>query len=141
MTGIAQVIHAASLILALLAFCHFDQEYPVLLLAVYVGVGFIFRGVATTVSAVSDPILPARRRSMFVGVTSLIAGIVVMASPLKSIIALRSSSASGSWSSARSKSSPHPASTAHRRNSAKRFRRVRKGSGCRIGLLHYVVTH
>src|ERR1700759_1997958 len=51
---------AASLILAVLAFRHFGQGYAVLLLAIWVGVGFIFRGVATTVSAISDPALPGR---------------------------------------------------------------------------------
>jgi uncharacterized membrane protein HdeD (DUF308 family) len=106
MTGIAQVMFAfslhvsagsrtllfvsgtASLILALLAFRHFGEGYAVLLLAIWVGVGFIFRGVATTVSAISDPSLPGRGWSIFVGVISLIAGIVVMASPFQSIITL-----------------------------------------------------
>lgn len=69
---------AASLILAVLAFRHFGDA--VLLLAIWIGIGFIFRGVATTVSAISDPMLPGRGWSIFVGVISLIAGIVVMAS-------------------------------------------------------------
>ena len=79
---------AASLILAVLAFRHFGQGYAVLLLAIWIGIGFIFRGVATTVSAISDPDLPGRGWSIFVGVISLIAGIVVMASPFQSIITL-----------------------------------------------------
>lgn len=74
---------AASLILAVLAFRHFGDA--VLLLAIWIGIGFIFRGVATTVSAISDPMLPGRGWSIFVGVISLIAGIVVMASPFESI--------------------------------------------------------
>lgn len=71
LTGIAQVMFAfslhvsagsrillfisgaASLILAVLAFRHFGNA--VLLLAIWIGIGFIFRGVATTVSAISDP--------------------------------------------------------------------------------------
>lgn len=77
---------AASLILAVLAFRHFGDA--VLLLAIWIGIGFIFRGVATTVSAISDPLLPARGWSIFIGVISLIAGIVVMASPFESIITL-----------------------------------------------------
>jgi uncharacterized membrane protein HdeD (DUF308 family) len=105
-TGIAQVVFAfslhvtagsrillfisgaASLILAVLAFRHFGQGYAVLLLAIWIGVGFIFRGVATTVSAISDPALPGRGWSIFVGVISLLAGIVVIASPFDSIITL-----------------------------------------------------
>jgi uncharacterized membrane protein HdeD (DUF308 family) len=103
-TGVAQVIFAfalhvsagsrillfisgaASLILAVLAFRHFGNA--ILLLAIWIGVGFIFRGVATTVSAVSDPDLPGRGWSIFVGVMSLLAGIVVLASPFKSIVTL-----------------------------------------------------
>ncbi|MCV7074572.1 HdeD family acid-resistance protein [Mycobacterium szulgai] len=77
---------AASLILAVLAFRHFGNA--VLLLAIWIGIGFIFRGVATTVSAISDPTLPGRGWSIFVGLISLIAGIVVMASPFASIITL-----------------------------------------------------
>ncbi|HSS24419.1 MAG TPA: HdeD family acid-resistance protein [Mycobacterium sp.] len=105
-TGIAQVVFAfslhvtagsrillfisgaASLILAVLAFRHFGQGYAVLLLAIWIGVGFIFRGVATTVSAISDPVLPGRGWSIFVGVISLLAGIVVIAYPFDSIITL-----------------------------------------------------
>jgi uncharacterized membrane protein HdeD (DUF308 family) len=105
-TGIAQVVFAfslhvtagsrillfisgaASLILAVLAFRHFGQGYAVLLLAIWIGVGFIFRGVATTVSAISDPTLPGRGWEIFVGVISLLAGIVVIASPFDSIVTL-----------------------------------------------------
>ncbi|WP_442791253.1 HdeD family acid-resistance protein [Mycobacterium sp. Aquia_216] len=105
-TGVAQVIFAfslhvsagsrillfisgaASLVLAVLAFRHFGQGYAVLLLAIWIGIGFIFRGVATTVSAISDPTLPGRGWSIFLGVITLIAGIVVLASPFASIITL-----------------------------------------------------
>lgn len=74
---------AASLILAVLAFRHLYDA--VLLLAIWIGVGFIFRGVATTVSAISDPTLPGRGWNIFVGAISLIAGVVIMASPFESI--------------------------------------------------------
>ena len=77
---------AASLILALLAFRHLYDA--VWLLAIWIGVGFIFRGVATTVSAISDPDMPGRGWDIFFGVVSLIAGIVVMASPLQSLATL-----------------------------------------------------
>jgi uncharacterized membrane protein HdeD (DUF308 family) len=107
-TGVAQVIFAfslhvsagsrillfisgaASLILAVLAFRHFgtDPLIAILLLAIWIGVGFIFRGVATTISAISDPNLPGRSWSIFVGVISLLAGIVVLASPFASIVTL-----------------------------------------------------
>ena len=100
-TGIAQVVFAfslhvsaggrvllfisgaASVILAVLSFRHLYDA--VLLLAIWIGIGFIFRGVATAVSAISDPTLPGRGWNIFVGVISLIAGIVVLASPFESI--------------------------------------------------------
>ncbi len=105
-TGVAQVVFAfslhvsagsrillfisgaASLILAVLAFRHFGQGYAVLLLAIWIGIGFIFRGVATTVSAISDPTLPGRGWSIFLGAITLLAGIVVLASPFASIVTL-----------------------------------------------------
>lgn len=76
---------AASLILAVLAFRHFGQGAAILLLAIWIGVGFIFRGVATTVSAVSDPTVPGRLWHILVGVISLLAGIVLIAAPFASI--------------------------------------------------------
>jgi uncharacterized membrane protein HdeD (DUF308 family) len=79
---------AASLILAVLAFRHFGQGYAVLLLAIWIGIGFIFRGVAMTISAISDPVLPGRGWWIFIGVISLLAGIVVLASPFPSIVTL-----------------------------------------------------
>src|SRR5919198_223671 len=77
---------AASLILAVLAFRHFGDA--ILLLAIWIGVGFIFRGVATTVSAISDPTLPGRGWEIFIGVISLIAGVVMLAAPFESIATL-----------------------------------------------------
>jgi uncharacterized membrane protein HdeD (DUF308 family) len=74
---------AASLILAIMAFRHLYDA--VLLLAIWIGVGFVFRGVATAVSAVSDPTLPGRGWNAFVGIISLVAGVVVLASPFDSI--------------------------------------------------------
>jgi uncharacterized membrane protein HdeD (DUF308 family) len=76
---------AAALILAVLAFRRFGEGYAVLLLAIWIGVGFIFRGVATTASAISEPDLPGRGWHIFVGVISLVAGVVVIASPFESI--------------------------------------------------------
>jgi len=78
---------AASLILAVMAFRHFGDA--VLLLAIWMGVGFIFRGVATTVAAISDRGLPGGRLWHIVfGVITIIAGFVVLASPLKSLVTL-----------------------------------------------------
>ena len=77
---------AASLVLAVLAFRHFGNA--VLLLAIWIGIGFIFRGVATTMSAISDPSLPGRGWNIFFGLISLLAGIVVLAWPISSLATL-----------------------------------------------------
>jgi uncharacterized membrane protein HdeD (DUF308 family) len=105
-TGIAQVVFAfslhvsaggrvllfisgaASLVLAVLCFRHFGEGYAILLLAIWIGVGFIFRGVATSISAISDPTLPGRGWQIFVGVISLIAGVVMIGSPFESLAIL-----------------------------------------------------
>lgn len=86
---------AASLILAVLAFRHFGQGYAFLLLAIWIGIGFIFRGVATTVSAIHDPHLPGRSWSIFLGLISLVAGIVVLSWPFDSLVTLVL--VAGSW--------------------------------------------
>ena len=105
-TGIAQVVFAfslhvsaggrvllfisgaASLVLAVLFFRHFGEGYAILLLAIWIGVGFIFRGVATSISAISDPTLPGRGWQIFIGVISLLAGIVMIGSPFESLAIL-----------------------------------------------------
>ena len=79
---------ALSLVLGVLAFRHFGQGYAVLLLAIWIGVGFIFQGVAATAIAISNKELPGRGWSIFFGVLSVIAGIVVLAWPFDSIVML-----------------------------------------------------
>jgi uncharacterized membrane protein HdeD (DUF308 family) len=79
---------AASLILAVLAFRHFGEGYAILLLGIWIGVGFVFRGVATTVTAISDPILPGRGWAIFFGVITIIAGVIVLAYPYDSLVTL-----------------------------------------------------
>ncbi|OBH20310.1 HdeD family acid-resistance protein [Mycolicibacter sinensis] len=106
-TGVAQLIFAfslpivsaggrvllflsgtASVILAVLCFRHFnadEEALAVLLLAIWIAVGFIFRGVATTVAAISDPALPGRGWQIVMGVVSLLAGLVTLAAPFTSL--------------------------------------------------------
>lgn len=81
----------ASVILAVLCFRHFnsdEESIAVLLLAIWIAVGFIFRGVATAVAAISDPALPGRGWQIFSGVISLLAGLVTLASPVVSLVVL-----------------------------------------------------
>jgi uncharacterized membrane protein HdeD (DUF308 family) len=77
---------AASVVLAVLAFQHLRDA--ILLMAIWIAIGFIFRGVATSVSAISDPTLPGRAWNIFFGIISLIAGVVVLASPFQSLATL-----------------------------------------------------
>src|SRR5271165_5608753 len=79
---------ALSLVLGVLAFRHFGQGYAVLLLAIWIGVGFIFQGVAEAVLAISYPELPERGWHIFLGVITWIAGLVVLAWPFDSIVVL-----------------------------------------------------
>jgi uncharacterized membrane protein HdeD (DUF308 family) len=74
---------AAALILALLCFRSLQES--ILLLSIWIGIGFIFRGVATAVSAISDPTLPGRAWEIFIGLLSLLAGIFMLAWPLESL--------------------------------------------------------
>jgi uncharacterized membrane protein HdeD (DUF308 family) len=79
---------ALSLVLGVLAFRHFGQGYAVLLLAIWIGVGFIFQGVAAATIAISNRDLPGRGWHTFFGVTSVIAGLVMLAWPFDSIVVL-----------------------------------------------------
>ena len=103
-TGISQVFHAftlhisgggrallfisgaASLVLAVLCIRHLSDA--VWLLAIWIGIGFIFRGVAETASAVSDPGTPGRGWQIFLGIITLIAGVIVMSYPISSLASL-----------------------------------------------------
>jgi uncharacterized membrane protein HdeD (DUF308 family) len=77
---------AAALILAVL--CFLSLQESILLLAIWIGIGFIFRGIATAVSAISDKTLPGRAWEIFIGALTLVAGIVMLASPLESLATL-----------------------------------------------------
>lgn len=74
---------AAALILAVMCLIRLSDAWE--LLAIWIAVGFIFRGVATTMSAIGDSTMPARIWNIVIGVITLIAGIVVMASPYESL--------------------------------------------------------
>jgi len=86
---------ALSVVLGVLAFRHFGQGYAVLLLAIWIGVGFIFQGVAEAVVAISHPLLPARGWHIFLGILTVIAGIVVMVWPFGSVVVM--AIVAGAW--------------------------------------------
>ncbi|HEX3287562.1 MAG TPA: HdeD family acid-resistance protein [Mycobacterium sp.] len=86
---------ALSVVLGVLAFRHFGEGYAVLLLAIWIGAGFIFQGVAEAGMAISHPLLPARGWHIFLGILTVIAGVVVMGWPFDSIVAL--AIVAGAW--------------------------------------------
>jgi uncharacterized membrane protein HdeD (DUF308 family) len=78
----------ASVVLGVLAFKHFGEGYAVLLLAIWIGVGFIVRGVTALGTAIADKRLPGRGWAIFFGIVSVLAGFVVLVYPFDSIITL-----------------------------------------------------
>jgi uncharacterized membrane protein HdeD (DUF308 family) len=77
---------AAAVIVGVMALTSLFEGWRIL--AIWIGVGFIFRGIATTSSAISDPTLPGRGWNIFVGAITFIAGVVIMAFPYKSLATL-----------------------------------------------------
>lgn len=86
---------ALSLVLGVLAFRHLDQGYPILFLAIWIGVGFVFQGVAEVAVAMSYSELPHRGWHVLLGVISVIAGMIVLVSPFASILVL--AIVTGAW--------------------------------------------
>ena len=84
-----------SLVLGVLAFRYLDQGYAIWLLAIWIGIGFIFQGVAETALAISYEGLPGRGWHIVLGIISVIAGMVVLAWPFDSIVVL--AIVTGAW--------------------------------------------
>jgi uncharacterized membrane protein HdeD (DUF308 family) len=79
---------ALSLILAILSFRHFGDDYAVLLLSVWIGTGFVFLGVSENAVALSERALPGRGWYVVLGIMSVIAGVIVLVWPFDSIVVL-----------------------------------------------------
>ncbi|MFB7511940.1 MULTISPECIES: HdeD family acid-resistance protein [unclassified Streptomyces] len=77
---------ALSILLGL--FCFRGAMQSTLLLALWIGIGWLFRGITQTVAAASDSAMPARGWQIFLGIVSAIAGIVLIVSPLESAAVL-----------------------------------------------------
>ncbi|MCZ8379723.1 HdeD family acid-resistance protein [Mycobacterium sp. CPCC 205372] len=77
---------AAALVLAVLCFINLQNSID--LLAIWIGVGFIFRGVATLMSAIADNTLPGRVWEIIVGALGIVAGIIMFAAPLEGLVAV-----------------------------------------------------
>jgi uncharacterized membrane protein HdeD (DUF308 family) len=68
--------------------CFRGPGQSILLLALWIGIGWLLRGTMTTVLALSTEGLPARGWQVFLGVVTFVAGIVLIVSPFGSIVAL-----------------------------------------------------
>ncbi|MEU8543620.1 HdeD family acid-resistance protein [Streptomyces sp. NPDC048717] len=77
---------ALSILLGL--FCFKGTLQSILLLALWIGIGWLFHGITQTMAAVSDPRMPARGWQIFLGVISALAGVVLIVSPLESAAVL-----------------------------------------------------
>lgn len=84
--GLTFVSGAASLVLAVLCFRSLADS--VLLLGIWVAVGFVFRGTSLVVTGIGDTELPGRGWVITSGVISLIAGFVALAYPFESLAVL-----------------------------------------------------
>jgi uncharacterized membrane protein HdeD (DUF308 family) len=79
---------ALSVVLGYFAFREFNNGAAVWMLAIWIGVEFIFQGVAATVLAIEVPALPERGWYVFVGLLTVIAGVVTLVWPISSIAVL-----------------------------------------------------
>ena len=86
---------ALSVALGYFAFRDFNNGAAVWMLAVWIGVGFIFQGVTATVLAIDVPALPERGWYIFVGILTVIAGVVTIVWPISSIVVL--TIVAGAW--------------------------------------------
>jgi uncharacterized membrane protein HdeD (DUF308 family) len=86
---------ALSLVLAILSFRHFGDGYAVLLLSLWIGIGFVFQGIAGVAVGIGESDLPGRGWYIVAGIISVLAGLVVLVWPFDSIAVL--TLAAGIW--------------------------------------------
>jgi len=79
---------ALSIALGVFALRDYDDGATVWLLALWIGVGFVFQGVSETALAVSFKELPERGWYIFLGVLTVVAGAVMLVWPISSIVVL-----------------------------------------------------
>jgi uncharacterized membrane protein HdeD (DUF308 family) len=85
---LAFISGALSVVLAILCFRHFGDGYAILLLSLWIGIGFIFQGVSAIAAAIGESKLPGRGWSIVLGIISVLAGLVVLVWPFDSIVML-----------------------------------------------------
>ncbi|MFD0404247.1 HdeD family acid-resistance protein [Kitasatospora sp. NPDC127116] len=83
---LAFISGAICVLLGLLCFRSAAQS--LLLLAIWIGIGWLFRGITQLAAAISDPLMPARGWQAFAGAANTLAGVLLMVWPVGSITAL-----------------------------------------------------
>lgn len=69
-------------------FCFRGPMESILLLALWIGIGWLIRGITQTVAAAHDPTVPARGWQIFLGIVAFLAGVVLIVSPFTSLAVL-----------------------------------------------------
>ncbi|MGW3095927.1 HdeD family acid-resistance protein [Streptomyces sp. NPDC001102] len=83
---LAFISGALSILLGL--FCLRGPMRSILLLALWIGIGWLIRGITQTLAAAHDKEMPARGWQIFLGVVTFVAGIVLIDSPFESVAVL-----------------------------------------------------
>ncbi|MGW2525203.1 HdeD family acid-resistance protein [Streptomyces sp. NPDC001617] len=83
---LAFISGALSILLGL--FCLRGPMRSILLLALWIGIGWLIRGITQTLAAAHDKEMPARGWQIFLGVLTFVAGIVLIDSPFESVAVL-----------------------------------------------------
>ncbi|MFH8896984.1 DUF308 domain-containing protein [Streptomyces coeruleorubidus] len=69
-------------------FCFRRPMQSILLLALWIGIAWLFRGITQTLAAAHDPAMPARGWQVFLGTLTVVAGIVLIDAPFESVAVL-----------------------------------------------------
>ncbi|MEU6775261.1 HdeD family acid-resistance protein [Streptomyces sp. NPDC046759] len=83
---LAFISGALSILLGLL--CFRGPMQSILLLALWIGIGWLIRGITQTIAALQDSRMPGRGRQILLGVVTFAAGIVLIDSPFRSVAVL-----------------------------------------------------
>ncbi|MFE7860903.1 HdeD family acid-resistance protein [Streptomyces sp. NPDC057403] len=83
---LAFVSGALSILLGL--FCLRGPMRSILLLALWIGIGWLIRGITQALAAAHDKEMPARGWQIFLGVLTFVAGIVLIDAPFESVAVL-----------------------------------------------------
>lgn len=83
---LAFISGALSIVLGL--FCFRGPMQSILLLALWIGIGWLIRGITQALAAASDKTMPARGWQIFLGIVTFVAGIVLIDSPFRSVAVL-----------------------------------------------------